>query len=426
MSLTANNKLDTNKYELTIHIDAESFEKALEKAYKKNIKKINVPGFRRGKAPRKMVEKLYGEGVFFEDAINDIYPAALSEAIEEAKLEIVARPEVEMKEADKENGVTFTAVCIVKPEVAVKDYKGIEVEKTVKEVTDEDVENRLKAMQDRNARQIEVEDRPSQNGDTLVFDFEGSVDGVPFDGGKAEKYSLELGSGQFIPGFEPQLENRNIGDEFDVNVTFPEDYHAEELKGKEAVFKCKVHEIKAKEVPALDDEFAKDVSEFDTLDELRADIRKKMEEQNEKEASTEVENKLIDKVIENMEAEIPNEMYESAIDDMIRDFDYRLQSQGMNLDTYMKYTGMELTSFRQTFEEQAKKRVQIRLALEKIVELENIEVSGEDVEAEYKKLADMYQMEADQVKQFVSAEELSKDIAVNKAVDLVKENAVIR
>jgi len=426
MSLTANNKIDTNKYELTIHIDAASFEKALEKAYRKNIKKINVPGFRRGKAPRKMVEKLYGEGVFFEDAINDIYPAALSEAIEEAKLEIVARPEVEMKEADKENGVTFTAVCIVKPEVAVKDYKGIEVEKTVKEVTDEDVENRLKAMQDRNARQIEVEDRPSQNGDTLVFDFEGSVDGVPFDGGKAEKYSLELGSGQFIPGFEPQLENRNIGDEFDVNVTFPEDYHAEELKGKEAVFKCKVHEIKAKEVPALDDEFAKDVSEFDTLDELRADIRKKMEEQNEKEASTEVENKLIDKVIENMEAEIPNEMYESAIDDMIRDFDYRLQSQGMNLDTYMKYTGMELTSFRQTFEEQAKKRVQIRLALEKIVELENIEVSGEDVEAEYKKLADMYQMEADQVKQFVSAEELSKDIAVNKAVDLVKENAVIR
>lgn len=426
MSLTANNKLDTNKYELTIHIDAESFEKALEKAYKKNIKKINVPGFRRGKAPRKMVEKLYGEGVFFEDAINDIYPAALSEAIAEAKLEIVARPEVEMKEADKENGVTFTAVCIVKPEVAVKDYKGIEVEKTVKEVTDEDVANRLKTMQDRNARQIDVEDRASHNGDTLVFDFEGSVDGVPFDGGKAEKYSLELGSGQFIPGFEPQLENRNIGDEFDVNVTFPEDYHAEELKGKEAVFKCKVHEIKAKEVPALDDEFAKDVSEFDTLDELRADIRKKMEEQNEKEASTEVENKLIDKVIENMEAEIPNEMYESAIDDMIRDFDYRLQSQGMNLDTYMKYTGMELTSFRQTFEEQAKKRVQIRLALEKIVELENIEVSGEDVEAEYKKLADMYQMEADQVKQFVSAEELSKDIAVNKAVDLVKENAVIR
>ncbi len=426
MSLTANNKLDTNKYELTIHIDAESFEKALEKAYRKDIKKINVPGFRRGKAPRKMVEKLYGEGVFFEDAINDLYPSALADAIEEAKLEIVARPEVEMKEADKEKGVTFTAVCIVKPEVSVKDYKGIAVEKKVKEVTDEDVEKRLKAMQDRNARQIEVEDRPSQNGDTLVFDFEGSVDGVPFDGGKAEKYSLELGSGQFIPGFEPQLESRNIGDAFDVNVTFPEDYHAEELKGKAAVSKCKVHEIKAKEVPALDDEFPKDVSEFDTLDELRADIRKKMEEQNEKEANTEVENKLIDKVIENMEAEIPNEMYEAAIDDMVRDFDYRLQSQGMNLDTYLKYTGMELASFRQTFEEQAKKRVQIRLALEKIVSLENIEATEEDVEAEYKKLADMYQMEVDQVKQFVSASELSKDIAVNKAVDLVKENAVIQ
>ena len=426
MNVKSVEKLEKSQVAVTVEVTAEEFEAAVQKAYLKMRNKISVPGFRPGKAPRKMIEKLYGEGVFFEDAINDIYPAALSEAIAEAKLEIIARPEVEMKEADKENGVTFTAVCIVKPEVAVKDYKGIEVEKTVKEVTDEDVANRLKAMQDRNARQIDVADRASQNGDTLVFDFEGSVDGVPFDGGKAEKYSLELGSGQFIPGFEPQLENRNIGDEFDVNVTFPEDYHAEELKGKEAVFKCKVHEIKAKEVPALDDEFAKDVSEFDTLDELRADIRKKMEEQNEKEASTEVENKLIDKVIENMEAEIPNEMYESAIDDMIRDFDYRLQSQGMNLDTYMKYTGMELASFRQTFEEQAKKRVQIRLALEKIVELESIEVSDEDIETEYKKLADMYQMEADQVKQFVSVEELSKDIAVNKAVDLVKENAVIR
>ena len=426
MSLTATKELEKNKHELTIHIDAEAFEKAIEKAYKKNIKKINVPGFRQGKAPRKMVEKLYGEGVFFEDAINDLYPAALAEAIEESKLEVVARPEVEMKEADTKNGVTFTAVCVVKPEVAVKDYKGIEVEKTVKEVTDEDVDNRLKAMQDRNARQIDVDDRASQNGDTVVFDFEGFVDGVPFDGGKAEKYSLELGSGQFIPGFEPQLENHNIGDEFDVNVTFPEEYHAEELKGKEAVFKCKLHEIKAKEVPALDDEFAKDVSEFDTLDELKADIRKKMEEQNEKAADTDVENKLIDKVIENMEADIPNEMYEAAIDDMIRDFDYRLQSQGMNLETYLKYTGMEIASFRQTFEEQAKKRVQIRLALEKIVEVENITVSDEDLEAEYSKLAEMYQMEADQVKKYIAAAELTKDVAVNKAVDLVKETAVIK
>ncbi len=426
MSLTATNKIENNKYELTVHIDAEAFEKALEKAYKKNIKKINVPGFRQGKAPRKMVEKLYGEGVFFEDAINDLYPDALANAIEEAGLEIVARPEVDMKEADKVNGITFTAVCVVKPEVAVKDYKGITVEKTVKEVTDEDVANRLAAMQNRNARQIVVEDRASANGDTLVFDFEGFVDGVAFDGGKAEKYTLELGSGQFIPGFEPQLENRNVGDEFDVNVTFPEEYHAEELKGKEAVFKCKVHEIKAKEIPALDDEFAKDVSEFDTLDELKADIRAKMAEQNEKEAATEVENKLIDKVIENMEADIPNEMYEAAIDDMVRDFDYRLQSQGMNLDTYMKYTGMELSSFRLTFEEQAKKRVQIRLALEKIVELENITVADEDIEAEYNKLADMYRMDVAQVKQFVPAEELSKDIAVNKAVDLVKENANVQ
>ncbi len=425
MSLTGTNKVDTNKYELTIKVDADSFEKAIEKAYRKNVKKINVPGFRQGKAPRKMVEKLYGEGVFFEDAINDLYPSALADAIKEAGLDVVARPEVEAKDVSKENGFEFVATCIVKPEVSVKDYKGIEVEKTVKTVSDEQVAARLDSMRDRNARLINVEDRASKKGDTLVFDFDGSVDGVPFDGGKAENFSLELGSGQFIPGFEEQLENKNVNDEFDVTVTFPEDYHAEELKGKPAVFKCKVHEIKAKELPQLDDEFAKDVSEFDTLDELKADITKKLQEQADKAATDEVENKLIDTVIANMEAEIPEEMNEARIDDMVRDFQYRLQSQNLDLDTYLKYTGMELPSFRQTFAEQAVKQVKIRLALEKIVELENIVPTEEELNEEYKKIADGYKMEVEKIKELIPAEDFVKDMAVNKAIDLIKSSAKI-
>lgn len=425
MSLTNTNKLDTNKYELTIKVDSESFSKAIDKVYKKNVKKINVPGFRQGKAPRKMVEKLYGEGVFFEDAINELYPSALAEAIKESGLEVVARPEVEMKEVNKEDGFEFTAVCVTKPEVEVKDYKGVKAEKSVKPVTDEDVEKSVEAMRTRNARLVDVTDRDAQKGDTVVFDFDGYVDGNQFEGGKAEQFSLELGSGQFIPGFEEQMEGKKIDEEFDVNVTFPEDYQAEELKGKEATFKCKLHEIKTKEFPEVDDEFAKDVSEFDTLDELKADIRKKMEEKAEKEASDAVENKLIDVVIENMTAEIPNEMNEARIDDMIRDFEYRLQSQGMNIETYLQYTGMEMKAFRQTFEEQAKKQVKIRLALEKIVEIENITVAQEDIDSEYQKVADSYKMEVEKVKSFIPEEDFAKDLAVNKAIDLVKESAVI-
>ena len=392
MALTETNKIETNKFELTVQVGPEEFEKALERAYRKNVKRINVPGFRKGKAPRKMVEKLYGEGVFFEDAINELYPDALADAIKEAKLEVVARPQVEAREVAKDKGFTFVATCVVKPEVTVGEYKGIEVEKKVKTVTDEDVAKRIDAMRGRNARLLDITDRPAQKGDSVTFDFDGSVDGVPFDGGKAEKFNLELGSGQFIPGFEEQVENHAIGEEFDVNVTFPEDYHAEELKGKAAVFRCKIHEIKAKELPELDDEFAKDVSEFDTLEELRNDIRGKMTEQAEKAAADGVENQLIDKVIEGMQAEIPQEMNEARIDDMVRDFQYRLQSQGLNIDAYLQYTGMDPAAFRQTFEEQAKKQVKIRLALEKIVELENIVPSDEDLEEEYKKIAEGYKM----------------------------------
>lgn len=425
MSLTGKNKVDTNKYELSIHVDAESFEKACEKAYRKNVKKINIPGFRAGKAPRKTIEKLYGDSFFFEEAVNDLYPSSLREAVEEAELELVAPAEVEAKEVSKENGIDFVAICVVRPEVSVKDYKGIEAVKTLKKIGDKEVNERIDAMRNRNARLVDVTDRPSKKGDSLIFDFDGYVDGIPFEGGKAEKFSLEIGSGQFIPGFEEQLEGKKLLEEFEVNVTFPESYHAEELKGKAAMFRCKIHEIKEKELPELDDEFAKDVSEFDTLDELKADIQKKMQEQSDKAASDALENKLIDKVIENMEAEIPNEMYEARIDEMIRDFEYRLQSQGMNLESYLQYTGMDRLSFRQTFEEQAQRQVKIRLALEKIVELEAIEASEEEIEAEYDKVAENYKMDKEKVKSLIPVKGFVMDIQVNKAIDLVRDSAKI-
>lgn len=425
MSLTGKNKVDTNKYELTVQVGADVFEAAMEKAYRRNIKKINVPGFRQGKAPRKFVEKMYGEAVFYDDAINDLYPEALADAVKEAELVLVARPDVEVKEVNRENGFTFVATCVVKPEVSVKDYKGIEVEKKIKKVTDEDVDGRIDSMRNRNARLIDVEGRASQKGDTLTFDFDGSVDGVPFDGGKAENFDLELGSGQFIPGFEEQLEGRNVGDAFDVNVTFPDNYHAEELKGKPAVFQCKVHAIKEKELPELDDEFAKDVSEFDTLEELKKDIRDKMQHQADHAAEDEVENQLIDKVIEGMEAEIPHEMIDSRIDEMVQNFQYRLQSQGMNLETYLQYTGMDMDAFRKSFEAQADRQVKIRLALEKIVEVEQIVPTEEEIEAEYEKAAGNYQMEAEKLKELLPKEEFVADIAVNKAIDMIKETAKV-
>ena len=425
MSLTGKNKVDTNKYELTVQVGADVFEAAMEKAYRRNIKKINVPGFRQGKAPRKFVEKMYGEAVFYDDAINDLYPEALADAVKEAELVLVARPDVEVKEVNRENGFTFVATCVVKPEVSVKDYKGIEVEKKIKKVTDEDVDGRIDSMRNRNARLIDVEGRASQKGDTLTFDFDGSVDGVPFEGGKAENFDLELGSGQFIPGFEEQLEGRNVGDAFDVNVTFPDNYHAEELKGKPAVFQCKVHAIKEKELPELDDEFAKDVSEFDTLEELKKDIRDKMQHQADHAAEDEVENQLIDKVIEGMEAEIPHEMIDSRIDEMVQNFQYRLQSQGMNLETYLQYTGMDMDAFRKSFEVQADRQVKIRLALEKIVEIEQIVPTEEEIEAEYEKAAGNYQMEAEKLKELLPKEEFVADIAVNKAIDMIKETAKV-
>lgn len=424
MSLVSKNNVATNKFELEIQVPAEDFEKACEQVYKRKGKRIEVPGFRKGHAPRKTIEKLYGEGIFFEDAVNDVYPGALQSAVEEAGLEIVCRPEVEVTEVSKEKGVTFKATCTVKPEVTVKDYKGIKASKDVEEVTDVDITAEIDRRRERNARTVDVEGRAVENGDIVNIDFEGFLDGVPFDGGKGENFSLTIGSGQFIPGFEEQIIGHNIGDEFDVNVTFPENYHAEELKGKPTTFKVKLHSISTKELPEADDEFAKDVSEFDTLDELKADIRKHLEEANKKKVADAFENKLIDTVIENMEGEIPQEMYEVRIDEMIRDFEYRLQSQGLNLDMYLQYSGLDRDSFRKTFEAQAQRQVKVRLALEKIVEVEGIAPTDEEVEAEYARLADAYKMDVEKLKPVISAEDVKKDVAVNKAIDLIKDSAV--
>lgn len=424
--LVSKNPTEKSKYELIVSIPAADFSAACDKVFKKRSKQFQVPGFRKGKAPRKTIEKLYGEGIFFEEAVNDLAPAVLQAAYDESGLEIVVRPEVEVTEVSKENGVTMKAICVVKPEVTVKDYKGIKASKKVDPVTDEEVDAEIERMRNRNARTITVEDRAAENGDMVNIDFEGFVDDKPFEGGKSEHFNLTLGSGQFIPGFEDQVCGHKTGDEFDVNVTFPEDYHAEELKGKPAVFKCKLHEITAKELPALDDEFVKDVSEFDTLDELKADIRGKLESSKENAANAAFENTLIDGIIANMEGEIPEEMFDARADEMVQDFEYRLSAQGMSMDTYMQYTGMNRDAVRNSFKDQATRQVKVALALEKIVADEGITVSDEEVDAEAARLAEQYKgqnISAEQIKSAMG-EQMKNDLAQKKAVELIKASAV--
>ena len=425
MSLVSNKKTDTNLVELEIKVDAEAFEAALQKAYKKNVGKIQVPGFRKGKAPRKIIEKMYGKECFYEDAVNDIYPIEYAAAVKEAGIDPVDHPDVEVVSLD-ENGLVFKAKVVVKPEVEVVDYKGIEVKKTVAAVNDDEITAEIDRLRDRNGRLVTVEDRAAANGDNTLIDFEGFVDGVAFEGGKGENYPLTLGSNQFIPGFEDQIVGHKAGEEFDVCVPFPAEYHVPELAGKDSVFKVKLNEIRVRELPEADDEFAKDVSEFDTLDELKADIKAKLTETKEKAAETDVENKLIDTVIANMKAEIPEVMYEHAVDNMVHDFEHRLASQGMTLDLYMQYTGFTMADFRKQFEEQAQKQVKIRLALEKIVEIENIAPTEDELNAEYENMAKTYSMDVAKVKELVPVEELSADIAVQKAIDLVKASASIK
>lgn len=426
MSLKSQNKIDTNRVELEGVVDAETFEKGLAAAFKKQSKKISIPGFRKGKAPRAFVEKYFGKEVFYEDAVNALYPDALDEAVKEAGLEVIQdKIDFDVKEVGPQ-GFIFTAALTTKPEVTIENYKGIEAVKKSAEVTDEDIDAEIKKVQERNSRMVTVEDRAAQNDDIAVIDFEGFLDGEPFEGGKGENYSLTLGSGQFIPGFEEQIVGHNTGDEFEVNVTFPEDYQAEELKGKATTFKCKLHEIKMKELPEVDDEFVKDVSEFDTLADYKEDLKKKLAESKEKEAADDLENQLIDKLVELVQGEIPEAMYENKIADSIREFGYRLQSQGLNLDTYMKYTGMNVDQMKEGFRPQAERQVKLRLALEKIAALEELKAGEEDLNQEYQKIAEQYKMEADKIKELIPAAELEKDICVEKAINLVRDNANIK
>ena len=425
MSLKSSNKVDTNRYQLEIALNADEFEKAVEAAYHKEGKKIVIPGFRKGKAPRKFIEKYYGENVFYDRAINDLYPEALEGAVGEAKLEMIEdKVDFDLVSAGKE-GLVFKVTITTKPEVSIDGYKGIAFTQKPVKVTDEDVEAEIKKVQDRNSRMVTVTDREAKSGDIAVIDFDGSVDGVPFEGGKAENYSLTLGAGQFIPGFEAQVVGHKTGEEFDIKVKFPEDYQAKELAGKDSVFAIKLHEIKEKELPAVDDDFVKDVSEFNTLDEYKADLKEKLTKAKEAESKDEVDNKLIDKLTELLKAEIPQAMFEARIDEDIREFGYRLQSQGMNIENYMKYTGLDKDSFRKQFHSQAERQVKLRLALESIAAKENIQPSDEDLEKEYAKIAEGYKMEADKVKKLIRREDLEKDVAVEKAFDLVHDSAVI-
>lgn len=426
MSLKATNNVETNKYELEIEISAEDFEAAIEKAYLKARKNIAMPGFRKGKAPRKLIEKEYGEQVFFEDAVNLLYAPVVNGAVEESGLELVTRPEVEVTEISKENGVKLKATCITKPEVEVKDYKGIEVEKVVNPVTDEDINKQLDALREKNVTVETVDDRAAENGDDVVIDFEGFKDDVAFEGGKAEDFTLSLGSGQFIPGFEDQIVGHNAGEDFDINVTFPDEYQVKELAGAPAVFKIKLKSISKKVMPELDDDMVKDSTEFDTVDEYKADVKKKLEDANEKHADSEVEAKIFDKVIENMTAEIPQVMFDNRVNEMIGELEQRLAPQGISLDLYMQYTGQTIDTVKKAYAEQAEKQVKLRLALEKIAKLENIEVTEDELKAEFDKLAEAYKLDVDQIKQFIHYDDLKKDIAVGKAVDLIKDAAVIK
>ncbi len=426
MSFKEKNKIDVNRWQLEIVIDGEKFREAIKEAYKKNSKKINVPGFRKGKAPLHIIETYYGTEVFFEDALNLLYADAVEEAIKESGLNVIDdKMDFELVSISKEDGVNFKVSVTTYPEIEIGEYKGIKAEKTVVKVEAAEVNAEIKAMQERNARMVSVEDRAAKKGDTVVIDYEGFADGKAFDGGKAEGQSLELGSGHFIPGFEDQIVGKNIGDAFDVNVTFPEEYGEKSLAGKDATFKVKLHEIKKAELPAADDEFAKDVSEFDTLKELKADIKKKALERKKRAADEAVENYLVGQIVESIKGDIPEAMFEARLNQSVEDFAYRLQMQGMNLETYLKYTNGSLEDFKNTFRPQAEMQVKYRLALEKIVELEGIKADEKEIDEQYAKLAENYGVELDQVKAVIPASEVEKDIAVGKAVDLVKANAVI-
>ena len=419
-------KLEKNMAKLTIEVSAEEFDAAIEQAYQKDKKKISLPGFRKGKAPRKMIEKMYGTGVFYEDAANIVIPKAYSEAAKECGEEIVSQPEISVTQIGAGQPFIFTAEVALKPAVTLGDYKGVEVEKTPVEVSEEEVDKEVDKERENNSRTIDVDDRAVEKGDMIKLNFEGFVDGTPFEGGKAEDYSLTIGSGSFIPGFEDQLIGAKIGEEVEVNVTFPEEYHAAELKGKPAVFKCTVNEIKVKELPEADDEFAKDVSEFDTLDEYKADIKKNLTEKKEADAKRQKEDEAVDKAVENASMEIPEAMIKTQVNQMVDDFSRRMQAQGLSMEQYFQFTGMTIDKLMEEMKPQALKRIQTRLVLEKIAEVENIQPSEERVEEEIGKMAEMYKMEKDKLRELIGdieLEQMKKDMAVQDAVTYIADAA---
>ena len=420
-------KLEKNMAKLTIEVSAEDLDKAMEKAYQKQKSRISLPGFRKGKAPRKMIESMYGKGVFMEDAVNSLVPQEYSKAIADCDLEIVSQPEINVTQMEPGKALIFTADVATKPEVTLGDYKGVEVPKTEIAVTDEEVDAEVKKEQDKNSRTVVVEDRAAANGDITTIDFEGFVDGVAFDGGKGSDYALTLGSGTFIPGFEDQLVGANTGDHVEVKVTFPEEYQAKELAGKEAVFQCDVKKIETKEVPELDDEFAKDVSEFDTLAEYKEDVKKNLTEKKEKEARTAKENAAVDKAIENAQMDIPDLMIQTQCRQMMDDFARRMQQQGLSMDQYFQFTGQSMDKMMEDMKPQALKRIQTRLVLEKIAETENTQPSEEEITEEIQKMADAYKMEADKIREAIGEsglEQMKKDMAVQKAVTVIADAAV--
>ena len=420
-------KLEKNMAKLTIEVSAEDLDKAMEKAYQKQKSRISLPGFRKGKAPRKMIESMYGKGVFMEDAVNSLVPQEYTKALGECDLEIVSQPEINVTQMEPGKALIFTADVAVKPEVTLGDYKGVEVPKSEIAVTDEEVDAEVKKEQDKNARTVAVEDRAAANGDITTIDFEGFVDGVAFEGGKGTDYALTLGSGTFIPGFEDQLVGANTGDHVEVKVTFPEEYQAKELAGKEAVFQCDVKKIETKEVPELDDEFAKDVSEFDTLAEYKEDVKKKLTEKKEKEARTAKENAAVDKAIENAQMDIPELMTKTECRQMMDDFSRRMQQQGLSMEQYFQFTGQSMDKMMEDMKPQALKRIQTRVVLEKVAEAENIQPSEEEITEEIQKMADAYKMEADKIREAIGEsglEQMKKDMAVQKAVTVIADAAV--
>ena len=415
---------EKNQKVIEFSVDKATFDAAVDKVYKKNVAKLNIPGFRRGKAPKSMIEKMYGKGFFYEDAINEILPEAYASALEESGLDVVSHPEIDIKTID-DNGVVVTAAVYVKPEVKLGEYKGMEAARADVTVSDEAVDAEIKKALEGQARETEVTDRAAEMGDEVVFDFDGYVDGVAFAGGKSENYELKLGSGAFIPGFEEQIAGKNIGENFDVNVTFPADYHAEELAGKEAVFKCLIHAIKVRELPELDDEFVKDVSEFDTVDEYRADVKAKLQAEADKAEDANVDAQLMDKLVGMMEAEIPEVMFTNEVENMMRDYETRLRYQGLDMEMFMKYTGQTADDLKAQFRPQAEKQVKTRLALEAVAKAEAFEATAEEIDAEYTKIAEAYNVKVEDVRAQIDDAAIAADLVVGNAAQLIRDTAVV-